>query len=163
MFFFLTNTANSIEKVVFIDLNFIFKNSIAGKNLDLQIINQTKKLKVEISVYKDEIKLKKKELLSKKNVLADDEYKKKVIILEKRIKEINSIISNKNKNLSIFKSNVEKEFFVKLNSIIEKYSIDNSISIILKKENLLMAKKNLDITNDIFEIFNENIDKITIK
>tara|TARA_B100001063_G_scaffold203875_1_gene198202 strand:- start:644 stop:841 length:198 start_codon:yes stop_codon:yes gene_type:complete len=64
--------------------------------------------------------------------------------------------------LNLFKSKVENEFFNKLNSIIENYSTNNSISLILKRENLLMAKKNLDITKDIFDLFNEKINKITI-
>ena len=64
--------------------------------------------------------------------------------------------------MNLFKSKVENEFFNKLNSIIENYSTNNSISLILKRENLLMAKKNLDITKDIFDLFNEKINKITI-
>ena len=83
--------------------------------------------------------------------------------LEKNIKEINLVISKKNKDLAEFKSKVEREFFEKLNKVVETYSLNNSIDIILKKENLLMAKKNLDITNDIFEIFNEKIKEINIK
>ena len=54
-------------------------------------------------------------------------------------------------------------FFNRLNLIVENYSVNNSISIILRKENLLMAKKNLDITSDIFNLFNEKIEKLTIK
>ena len=62
-----------------------------------------------------------------------------------------------------FKELIEGEFSKKLNLLIEEYSIKNSISIILKKQDLLMAKNELDITNDIFIIFNEKIDKINIK
>ena len=65
--------------------------------------------------------------------------------------------------MSEFKSKVEREFFEQLNKVVENYSLNNSISIILKKENLLMAKKNLDITNDIFKIFNEKVKEINIR
>ena len=107
--------------------------------------------------------MKKKNLITaQKNVLSQSEYEKKVLDLEKNVKEINLEISQKNRDLSIFKSKVEKQFFEKLNIIVEKYSMSNSINLILKKENLLMGKKNLDITEDIFKIFNENIKEITI-
>ena len=71
---------------------------------------------------------------------------------------------NKNKlELDKFKSKVETIFSQKLNYLIEDYSDKNSIDIILNKSNLLMAKKELDITNDILNLFNQNFDKIEIK
>ena len=92
-----------------------------------------------------------------------EEYNNKILIIEKNIKEMN-IALNKNKTeLDKFKSKVEKIFSQKLNSLIEIYSVDNSIDIILNKSNLLMAKKNLDITNDILSLFNKNFEKIDIK
>ena len=159
---FLTKSIYSQEKIVFIDLNFIFNNSNAGKDLNSRIEKQTKELKIQINDSKNDIENKKNELLAQKNVLSAEEYKKKLSILENDIKKINSFILKKNKDLTLFKKSAEQEFFDKLNLIIEKYSLSNSISIILKKDDLLMAKKDLDITNDIFNIFNEKIKKLTI-
>ena len=159
---FLSKSIYSQEKIVFIDLNFIFNNSNAGKDLNSRIEKQTKELKIQINDSKNDIENKKNELLAQKNVLSAEEYKKKLSILENDIKKINSFILKKNKDLTLFKKSAEQEFFDKLNLIIEKYSLSNSISIILKKDDLLMAKKDLDITNDIFNIFNEKIKKLTI-
>jgi len=159
---FLTKSIYSQEKIVFIDLNFIFNNSNAGKDLNLQIEKQSKELKIQINESKINIENKKNKLLNQKNVLSTEEYAKKLNILENDIKKINSFILKKDKDLTLFKKTAEKEFFDKLNLIIEKYSLSNSISIILKKDNLLMAKKDLDITKDIFDIFNEKIKKLTI-
>ena len=158
----LSKSAYSQEKIVFIDINFIFNNSNAGKDLNSQIEKQNKELKTQINESKKNIENKKKELSNQKNVLSEDEYVKKLSILENDIKKINSFILKKNKDLTLFKKSAEKEFFDKLNLIIEKYSLSNSISIILKKDDLLMAKKDLDITKDIFNIFNEKIKKLTI-
>ena len=159
---FLTKSIYSQEKIVFIDLNFIFNNSNAGKDLNLQIEKQSKELKIQINESEINIENKKNKLLNQKNVLSTEEYAKKLNILENDIKKINSFILKKDKDLTLFKKTAEKEFFDKLNLIIEKYSLSNSISIILKKDNLLMAKKDLDITKDIFDIFNEKIKKLTI-
>mgnify|MGYP003949358635 FL=1 len=159
---FLTKSIYSQEKIVFIDLNFIFNNSNAGKDLNLQIEKQSKELKIQINESKINIENKKNKLLNQKNVLSTEEYAKKLNILENDIKKINYFILKKDKDLTLFKKTAEKEFFDKLNLIIEKYSLSNSISIILKKDNLLMAKKDLDITKDIFDIFNEKIKKLTI-
>ena len=89
-------------------------------------------------------------------------YSKKIKELEINIEIINSTISKNNQELSIFKKTIEKEFSKKLNIIIEEYSVKNSISIILKKQDLLMAKNDLDITKEILKIFNDKIKKINI-
>lgn len=162
-FFFQTVFVFAQDKIAFIDLNFIFLNSEAGKNITLQIKEKKNKLDNDVANFKQKIDEEKKTISAQKNVLSKNDFEIKVKELEKNIKEINLVISKKNKDLAEFKSKVEREFFEKLNKVVETYSLNNSIDIILKKENLLMAKKNLDITNDIFEIFNEKIKEINIK
>ena len=160
VFFLLcSNNSFSSEKIVFIDINYIFANSIAGKDLNNEIKSKNEKLNYEIDEIKKKIESQKKKLLSQKNVISVEEYNNKILIIEANIKEMN-IAVNKNKNeLDKFKLEVEKIFSQKLNSLIETYSVDNSIDIILRKSNLLMAKKNLDITNDILNLFSGlNID-----
>ena len=162
-FFFQTVFVFAQDKIAFIDLNFIFLNSEAGKNITLQIKEKKNKLDNDVANFKQKIDEEKKTISAQKNVLSKNDFEIKVKELEKNIKEINLVISKKNKDLAEFKSKVEREFFEKLNKVVETYSLNNSIDIILKKENLLIAKKNLDITNDIFEIFNEKIKEINIK
>ena len=157
------NNLNANEKIVFIDINYIFVNSNAGKDLNNEIKLKNEKLNYEIDEFKKNIENQKEKLLSQKNVLSVEEYNNKILIIEENIKEMN-IAVNKNKiELNKFKLKVEKTFSQKLNSLIETYSVDKSIDIILNKSNLLMAKKNLDITNDILNLFNKNFDKIDIK
>jgi outer membrane protein len=162
LLFFFNNHTLSQDKIVFIDINFVFTNSIAGKDLNLQIEKKNNELNEKINNFKKDINTKKKKLISQKNVLSPEEYSKKIKELEINIEIINSTISKNNQELSIFKKTIEKEFSKKLNIIIEEYSVKNSISIILKKQDLLMAKNDLDITKEILKIFNDKIKKINI-
>ncbi len=158
----LTKSAFSEEKIVFIDINFIFINSDAGKDIKTQIKKKNNDLQLEINEFKTKLEIKRKKIISQKNVLSVEEYNKKVINLEKEITDMNSLISKKKNELNIFQKSIENNFSKNLNKIIEKFSVENSIDIILNKENLLMAKKNLDITEQIFKLFNDQIKKITI-
>ena len=63
----------------------------------------------------------------------------------------------------MFQKKIENNFSNSLNLLLEEYSSNNSIDIILKRENLLMAKKDLDITQVIFKLFNDKITKIELK
>ena len=59
---FLSKSIYSQEKIVFIDLNFIFNNSNAGKHLNSQIEKQSKELKIQINESKNDIENKKNKL-----------------------------------------------------------------------------------------------------
>jgi len=161
--FFSFINAYSQEKLLFIDINYIFSNSEAGKKINKEIQNKNKKIKSEFSEFQKKIDSEKETLLTQKNVISDEEYKKKLSKLEKNLIEYNSIINKKNRDLNDFKTKVRLEFTKNLNKILEDYSKKNSISMILKKENVLIGKTNLDATKDILDLFNKNIKKISVK
>ena len=162
-FLLVTNNALAQEKIVFIDINFIFKNSNVGKNLNDQIKKKDDQIKSEIESFKNNIEEEKNQILSQKNVISVDEYNNKIDDLENKIKEMNNLIAKKKNELNIFKNKVETSFSKELNLIIEIYSTENSIDMILDKSNLLMARKDLNITQKIINLFNENVKEINIK
>ena len=162
-FSFLSLNANEMEKIVFININYIFENSNAGKDLYKQIIKENENIEIEINKYKSQIENEKNQIISQKNVLAVDEYNKKIFMIDEKIKQMNADIAKKKENFNIFKNKIENIFSNKLNIIIQEYSIQNSIDIILKREQLLMAKKELDITENILKLFNQKFEKINIE
>ena len=168
LFFFFTfflifsTQSNASEKIVFIDINFIFNNSDAGKDLKKKISEKNDLINNEINKFKIDIENKKKKLLAQKNVMSVEEYNKKVNTLEKQIQEMNINITNKKKEFAIYQQQLENSFSKSLNKFIEQFSEKNSIDIILNKDNLLMAKKKLNITNQIFELFNTQVKTINL-
>ena len=88
LFFIVTNHTFAQEKVVFIDINFIFQNSIVGKELNEQIAKKENEINLEIKNLKT-ISSWKNEITSQKNVISSEEYNKKIKILETKIKEMN--------------------------------------------------------------------------
>ena len=98
-FFILATQLNANEKIVFIDINFIFNNSDAGKDLQNKISQKNDKINNEINKFKIDIENKKKKLLAQKNVMSVEEYNKKVNALDKQIQEMNITISNKKKRI----------------------------------------------------------------
>ena len=151
------------EKIAFIDLNYIFDNSNAGKKFLKDIDNKKKKINNEFEKYKKEIKNDRDNLIKQQNVIAKEEFEKKAIELEKNTKKYNLTIRNKNKDLTQYQLKGRTEFYNILRPILETYSTENSISLILKKENILIGKTDLDISKNILELFNKKIKTIKIK
>jgi Skp family chaperone for outer membrane proteins len=114
------------------------------------VINQ------EFQDFQKKLNDEKNDLLAQKNVLAEDEFKKKYTELENNLAKYNKIIDQKNKDLVDYQNKSKKEFASILKSTLEKYSKENSIAMILRKENLLIGKNSLDVTKDILDLFNKS-------
>ena len=163
LFLLVFNISNAQEKIVFIDINYIFKNSIVGKDLNEKIKKKDNQISNEIKKFKIDIEKEKNEITSQKNVISVEEYNIKISNLEKKIKDMNNTIAKKKKELEIYKKKVERNFSKELNLIIEEYSIENSVDMIFDKSNVLMARKELNITEKIISLFNNQIKEINIR
>ena len=151
------------DGISFIYLNYLFNNSLARKKIKEKIQKKTKTLNSEVKTFREKISKEKEKLITQKNVISRDEYNKKLAVLEKDVQNFNENINKKQRDLMTFKNNARNEFSKKLKIILEEFSSKNSIAMILRKENLLIGKKSLDVTKNILELFDKNVKKITIQ
>ena len=98
LFFSNVNLVKAQEKIAFIDLNYIFDNSDAGKKFLKEVDNKKKKINNEFEKYKKEIKNDTDNLIKQKNVIAKEEFDKKAIELEKNTKKYKTAEQNFRKN-----------------------------------------------------------------
>tara|TARA_A100001011_G_scaffold399287_1_gene507241 strand:+ start:1029 stop:1553 length:525 start_codon:yes stop_codon:yes gene_type:complete len=161
-FSFYSNIASSNEKIVYINMSQILNKSIAGNF----IINEIEKIHkaniVEFKKIEKNLQDIEKNILAQKNILSDDEYKKKITSLKTQINNYNSKKNKKINELKQKRINAQNELLSNLQLILTKYSTDNNISYILNKKNVVVAKKSLDITKDIIDLLNQKLKKIKI-
>ena len=157
IFFTTISLSQSNEKIVYLDLDNIVNNTNAGKF----IINELKKSKeAALSKFeKKEKELKKIEndINKQKNILSEDELKKKITNFRK---EISFFQNDKQKVINNFnqKKIVEfNKFFKKITPLIENYAKEKNIDIVLDKKNIFLASKKKDITQEIIKIINSKI------
>ena len=148
------------EKIAFIDLNFILNNSIAGKSINIEINDISKEKNKDFKVIESEIKKDENELISKKNIIEESIYNKKVNEIRIRINNYKLERQKYNKNLNDKKIKYNNLLLEKLNPIISDYVEKNSISIVLPKKMIIIGKKNLDITKQILEALDKSVKKI---
>ena len=152
----------SSEKIVYLDVEKIMQQSIAGKSIIAQL---KKKRELSISKFKKkekEIIDKEKKLISQKNVLSKEEF-------ESKIKELRNEISNYQKERNKTSNEIAKQrvnastkLIKKLSPILEEYSKKNSIKIIVQKKHIVMGKKEDDITKDILDLVNQKVKSIKL-
>ena len=161
--FFVNSYSFSENNILFIDIEYIYFNSNAGKIVNKKIKLETKKINDEFSGYKKKVQVEKDKLINQKNILSQEELQKKSIELNKQIREYDKIIANKNKQLIKYKNETKIEFTKKLSKIVQEYASKNSIEMIIKKNNILIGKNELDATEKVLNLFNKDIKSIEVK
>jgi outer membrane protein len=162
-FIFFSKISLSHEKtIVYIDLNKIMNNSIAGKSITSQLENNHKKNISKFKIIEEELKKEEAEIISQKNVITKEEFEKKIIDLRdkanKFIKERNDNINNLNNQ----RLEATSKMITLVRPILSEFSDNNSISLIIDKKNIIIGKTLLDITDDILKIIDEKIGKIQL-
>jgi len=152
----------SKEKIVYLDVEKIMQESKAGKSIIAQLKKKREVLISEFQKREKKIIDKEKKLVSQKNVLSKEEFESKIIELRN---DISNYQKERNKTSNeIAKSRVKAstKLISNLTPILEEYSKKNSKRINVQKKNIVMGKKEDDITKDILELFNQKVKSIKL-
>ena len=160
---FFSNIALSIEGIYYIDMDEIMNNSLAGKSIikQLNLIDESNSnlfKKTEDLLRKEETKI-----VSQKNILEKNEFDKKIILYKKKILDYKKVRTNKMNFFSRKRNEAQLSLTNKLTPIIADYAEKNSISVILKKQSIIIAKTDLDLTKTIIKILDKQLKTIEIK
>ena len=152
LFFFNNVLANENKKIVYINVDFILNNSILGKNIlnDLKKINN-KNLE-NISSTEKELKKENDEIAKVKNIISKEEFENRINDLKKKIDNFNSLKDKLSTELNQLRQKEIKNFFKKINPLIQVYMDENFIDIIIDKKNIFIARSDYDITTDIINL-----------
>ena len=163
VFLIFSVSVNAEQKIVFVDMDKLVSVSKPGSS----IINQLKDInKKNLDFLKEEekrFKEKEKKLIAQKNIISENDYNNQINELKS---EVNIYNQNRNERIKKFnKMKVENtnNLLKLISPILAKYSKDNDISIILQKKDLIIGKTELDITDEVLTIINNEIKEFKIK
>ena len=102
------------------------------------------------------------DLIAKKNVWSQDEFKKKSADLRKKVVEYQSSRKAKADDLNKKRVTATQSLFKKINPILATYTKENNISLILDKRNVVIGNTALDITDIIVDLLNKSNPNISL-
>ena len=162
-FIFFSKISLSEEyKVVYVDLNMIMNNSIAGKSISSQLEANHKKNILKFKKIEEELKTEEAKIISQKNVISKEEFEKKIIDLRNKANKFRKERNNNINNLNNQRLAATAKIITLIRPVLSEYSDKNSISLIVDKKYIIIGKTVLDITDDILNIVNEKIGKIKL-
>ena len=155
--FFCSTSVNCSEKIVYIDIDYVLNNSDFGKSIYMEL-EEINKQNISLLSSKEKIIKEKKENFDKtKNIASKEKINNDLNNLNT---EIEKFRNEKNKLLNDFKLQKQKKldnFLIKINPILIDYMKNNSIDIVLEKNQIFIGNKSKDITSDIINLINKNL------
>ena len=151
------------QKIVFVDMDKLLSVSKPGSS----IFNQLKDINQKnLNFLKEEEKRFKeieKKLIAQKNIISEADFENKIKELKSEVNSYNQNRSNMIEKFNKLKVENTNKLLKLINPILTKFSNDNEISIILQKKNLIIGKTELDITDEVIKIINNEIKDFKIK
>ena len=147
----------SAEKTVFLDIDFVLNNSNFGKSIYSKLDELNKKNFDDLIKMEKELETKKNAIDASKNISTKENLEKEISLFNQDIKKFRSEKDKILKNFKIKKKNEIDNFLTKVNPLIQEYMKNNSISIVLSKNQIFMGNVEMDITSDIIELVNRNV------
>ncbi len=148
-FFSISGTSQSNEKIYFLNMEYVVKNSNAGKSIIDKINNMNQNNIEKLKKKENELKKIEENIKKKQNILSKEELDKEIINLRKKVNIFRAEKNNMVNNINETKNKELKKLYSEINPIIQSYMNKNNISILLDAKNIIAGKTQSDITNDI--------------
>ena len=160
---FFSFSVNSYSQIAYIDINFILNTSQVGKELNKYIKEINDKYSNDQKQIEKNLIQKEKELIAQQNIIDKSEFEIKLSLLSKEINQYRSDKKKSQDSLNTIRLNNTKKILEYLNPIITEYVDLNSISLVIPKKNIIVGKKNLDITDDVIILLNNKVNTLNFK
>jgi outer membrane protein len=156
------NNSFAENKFVYIDMNKILNESKVGDFVETELTKLHEK-KLE-GFKKTEENLKKKEidLISKRNILAKNEFDEKVKLLNEDAQNYQAERRKWFDEIAVKRNTARAEVLKSLDPIITSYFEKNQISLILYKRNIAIGNSELDITDAIIDELDKELPSVKL-
>ncbi len=148
--------------IYFIDYSKVMNESVAGKKAQNYLQNLLKNSNKRFNETAKKLKSEENKIISQKNVLSKEEYKKKADSLRKKVFDLNKEREKSIREVATKRKKAGDEMLKNLNPILGKYMKENSIAVVIDKKNVLMGDKKFEITAQIIEILNKEFKSINL-
>ena len=163
VFLIFSVSVSAEQKIVFVDMDKLISVSKPGSSIFNQLKDINKKNLDFLKEEEKRFKEKEKKLIAQKNIISENDYKNKINELKSEINIYNQNRNEKIKKFNKLKVENTNNLLKLISPILAKYSTENEISIILQKKDLIIGKTELDITDEVLTIINNEIKEFKIK
>ena len=163
IYFFQINFVIANTSIAFIDMDKVISLSKPGSSIISQLNSLSSQNSKKFESEAKKIKEQETKLISQKNILSEVDFQSNINKLKLEIKNYNDNRDKINNDFNKLRIDSTNKLLKLINPILVSYSNDKSISLILKKRDLVIGKTELDITDEIILIINKDINQFKIQ
>ena len=151
-----TNSKISAEtNLVYLDLKIIMNDSDAGKKAQDYLTEQHKNNLASFKKTAEKLKKEEMDLIAKKQVMEKEKYKKEIEKLRAKATNFAKERREKTEKLAKTRMKARNELLSAIKPLLEKYSNENNVDLVIDKKNVIIGKSNIDITSTIIKELNQ--------
>ena len=163
IYFFQINFVIANTSIAFIDMDKVISLSKPGSSIMSQLNTLSSQNSKKFESEAKKIKEQENKIISQKNILSEVDFQSNINKLKLEIKNYNDNRDKINNDFNKLRIDNTNKLLKLINPILVSYSNDKSISLILKKRDLVIGKTELDITDEIIKIINKDINQFKIQ
>jgi len=150
------------NKVVYIDMNKILNESKVGAFVEKELTKLHETKLEDFTKTEENLKKKEIDLISKRNILARNEFDTKVKLLNEDVQKYQAERRKWFNDIDGKRNAARAEVLKSLDPIITNYFEKNKISLILYKRNIAIGNNELDITDKIIDELNIKLPSVKL-
>ena len=152
-----SNNSFSVEKIAFIDIDYIIQNSSIGKKMLTEINNMDKKNVNRLKKKNKTLKDLELEINNKKNIISEEAFKLEVISFRKKLQDFTNEKNKMANEFNDYKKKKIQDIFEIITPVINEYMENNSLDILLDKKNIFIGRKKVNLTEELLDEINNKI------
>lgn len=140
----------------------IFQKSTAFQDILKKVDNYKKENLKKVQNIEKELLKQKTNLDESQMILSNEEFNKKIIEYENNVNNYQIEIDKINNNIYLGVENSKKIIVDEVNLILKDIANEDNISIIFKEDDYAIADKDIDLSNRVIKILNNNLKELDI-
>ena len=149
--------------IAIVDMQVLLQSSEAAKSIRAQLETQGKTFQVEVSKQEEELQKGGNDLKAKKDKLSEDEFTKERQAFEKKVASAQAKVQERKQALDNSFADAMDVLQTNMVGVIADVAKEKGVSIVLARQNVIIAEKNIDITDDVMKRLNAKLSKVEVK
>lgn len=154
---------DGIMKVAVIDVQRILNDAKAAQDVETQLEAKRATYLEELKSHERTLKATEETLKAEREKLTPEEFKKKQVEFEGKILETRKLAQQHRQTLDTAANSALMDLRKEIVMIVNEMSEKNGYDLVLTRQNVILAEKSMDITDDVMKALDKKISKMKLK
>lgn len=148
--------------IAILDMKHVLGNATAVRDIRDQVRAYIEAYRAETEAEDKQLREAEQELARKRPVLAPEAFSDERRKLEQRVLDARGRVEQRKRALNVAQNDAMREVQTALNRVVTEIAQEQSILLILSKENAILVAKTLEVTDAVLERLNQQLPTVTV-